>query len=244
MFAVIEFCELRNKFKRGKITSERIALPSGEVFFVVSVEKSFGKIPWKKLEKCLGILRQCVILPQGTTVPSDVEITPFTPDIFPQLLLMNSASDYILRHKREFISKSLTVFDETGIYTGYIEKLLHCFSNIKIVTKEREKYEKLSRYLMENYGFSLVMTSKESYQSDVIISHRCGAPVCFKGTVFSNEKKYFMNTKAFSGSEILLPDLYEKLRYDNIDTLQFASALYEKCAVAELKDLKYKDFGC
>lgn len=244
MFAVIEFGEVKNRFRRGKITSERIALPSGEVFFVVRTEKSFGKILWKKLERCLGILRQCVLLPEGVTMPSDISITEFVPDIFPRLLLINSATDYILSHRCDFAFRSLTVFDEMGIYMAYIEKLLPCFSNIKIVTYEMAEYEKLSRYLMEKYGFSLLLTDKEDANSDAIISHNCNMPLFYKGTVFTNENKHLMNAKVFSGSEIKLPDLYEKLRPDNTDTLQFASALYEKCDVSELKNLKYEDFGC
>ncbi len=244
MFAVIEFREKQNRFKRGKITSERIPLPSGDVFFVVRVEKSFGKVPWKKLERCLGILRQCVILPEGEAVPENVNMTVFTPDIFPRLLLINSAADYIARHRSGFLSRSLTVFDEKGIYTPYIENLLHCFSNIKIVTPVREEYEKLSRQLMENYGFSLLITDKETCSGDTVISHRCNIPVYFKGDIFTNEKKYLMNTKAFCGSDIILPEFYEMLRPQGVGRVLFASALYEKCSVTQLKDLKYEDFGC
>lgn len=244
MFAVIELKEPRNRLKRGKITSERIVLPEGDAFFVVRVEKSFGKVPWKKLEKCLGILRQCVILPEGVTVPKDVDITAFNPNIFPRMLLMNSAADYIMKHKSEFVSRSLTVFDEQGIYTGYIENLLRCFSNIKIVTEKTEEYEKLSRHLMETYGFSLVVTTKESYGSDALISHSCNVPVLFKGTVFTNEKKHLLNTKAFSGEGVILPETYENLRPEFVGRVLFASALYEKCGEKSLGDIKYEHFGC
>ncbi len=248
MFAVLQFAEpekkIRSFFTSPKIASERITLPSGGVYFVVTAEKHRGKIPWKKLESCLGILRRDVILPEGVTVPKYVNITAFTPNILPRLLLINSATEYIVMHKAHFLSKSLTVFDEYGIYVSCIESLLSIFSSIKIVTGQGEKYEELSHHLLKNYGFSLMVTDKESFDSDAVISHSCKVPVYFGGAVFTNEKKYLMNSRPLSGSEILLPDLYENLRPHNVGRLLFASALYEKCDAKELKDLKYEDFGC
>ncbi|MBQ7295636.1 MAG: hypothetical protein IJW86_05515 [Clostridia bacterium] len=248
MFAILQFTEpeskLSNIFGKVKIESERVNLPSGDSFFIVRAEKRRGKIPWKRLESCLGILRSDVILPDGVTVPEDVNITAFMPKLLPRFLLMNSSADYLVEHESDFIFGSLTVYDEMGIYLGYIERLLHCFSAIKIVTQKREVYEKLSCELLKKYGFSLMVTEKETFDSDAVISHCCNVPIYFGGTVFTNEKKYLMNTKAVSGSEILLPPLYENLRPHNVGRVLFASALYEKCAVAELKELKYEDFGC
>ena len=244
MFAVLQLSEPKNKLKRGRITSQRIALPSGGAFFVVSVEKSFGKIPWKKLEKSLGILRKDVLLPKGTLIPEGVNITAFSAQLFPRILLMNSAAEYIAKNKSDFIPGSLCIFDEMGIYLTYIERLMNCFSLIKIVTDKRAEYEGLSQQLLENYGLSLVISNKASACGDAVISHECRVPVWFNGTLFTNEKKHLMNTRAFSGSEICLPEFYEGLRPDNINKLLFASALYEKCGEKALANLTYENFGC
>ncbi len=244
MFAVIDIKEPRNTFRKGGITSERINLPSGDVFFVVSVEKSFGKVPWKKLERCLGILRQCVILPEGVQVPAGVNITPFEPDVLARLLLINSAADYITGHKKEFICRRLTVFDETGIYADYIEGLINCFGKIKIVTARKENYERLSRRLMETYGFSLLVTERDYTPGDVVISYRCNVPVYFTGTVFTAEKKNLMSKSCFCGKDITLPEEYESLRPPGVGRVLFACALYEKCGENLLGKLKYDSFGC
>ena len=244
MFAVIKLREPRRRFGRGTITSERITLPSGEAFFIVTVEKAFGRVPWKKLEGCLGILKRDVILPKEVAVPSNVGITEFVPDIFPGLLLMNSALYYIESHKNEFTSRSLTVFEDRGAYIDYIENLARCFATIKVVTQNSEEYEKLSLRLMEKYGFSLVITDKECFDSDVIIARSCDVPLYFAGTVFADKKKFMMNSAVFSGSDVVLPEPYEKLKPEGVGRVAFASALYEKCAQTQLQDLKYADFGC
>ena len=243
MFAILQISENNKILRQPKIQSQRFDLPSGDAFFTVTAEKHFGKTPWKKLENCLGILRKGMLLPDGATLPTGINITCFTPDILPRLMLMNSSADYISEHKSHFKGKTLTVFDERAICQSYIEKLLPCFSSIRIITDSPEKYKTLSQKLLENYGFSLILSKEESFHSDVIISHSCNVPIYFKGTVFTNESCSFMNGRVLYGSEINLPEAYESLRPEGIDRVLFASALYESCKENSLAEIRYKNFG-
>ena len=243
MFAILQISDNNTIFRQPKIQSQRFDLPSGDAFFTVTAEKHLGKVPWKKLEKCLGILRKGILLPDGATLPTGINITCFSPDILPRLLLMNSATHYITNHKESFIRKSLTIFDEKGIYQSYIEKLLPCFSSIRIVTDSPKKYTRLSEALLETYGFSLLLSKDEAGQSDVVISHAIKVPLYFEGIVFTNENRYLMNSEIFSGSEINLPEAYESLRPEGIDRVPFASALYESCKENSLAEIRYKNFG-
>ena len=244
MFAILQISENNTILRKPEIKSQRINLPSDDAFFIVTTDKHIGKIPWKKLERCLGILRHHILLPNNITIPDSINITAYTPEIFPDLLLMNSATDYIISHKQLFRSKSLAIFDRDGIYQSYIEKLLPCLKNIRVVTDKIDIYNSLSERLMSDYGFSLVVSDKDSFDCDAIISHSCDIPVYFSGTVFTDMKKYLMNAEVFSGSRIELPEEYENLRPENIDRIFFASALYEKCAEKNLGNLLYSDFDC
>lgn len=244
MFAILQISDNNTFLRQPKIQSQRFDLPSGDAFFTVTAEKHLGKIPWKKLEKCLGILKNNILVPDDIIIPKDIKITAFKGEIYPRLLLINSATEYITKHKLHFQSKSLTVFDEKAIYQSYIEKLLPCFKNIKIITGYPEAYEDLSCSLLENYGFSLIVSREEVYTDDVIITHKCQVPIYYEGTVFTNDRKYLMNSTVCSGSEIDLPYSYESLRPVNTDKILFSSALYEKCKERSLGKLQYKDFGC
>ena len=157
---------------------------------------------------------------------------------------MNSASDYIISHKQFFRSESLIIFDRDGIYQNHIEKLLPCLKNISVITDNKDTYDSVSKKLMVDYGFSLVVSEKDSLDCDAIISHECSLPVYYCGRVFTNNKKYLMNAEVLSGSEIRLPDEYEKLCLENIGRVLFASALYEYCSEKDLGKLRYTDFGC
>jgi hypothetical protein len=243
MFAILQISDSNTIFRKPKIQSQRINLPSGDAFFIVTADKHLGKIPWKSLEKCLGILKHNILLPDDITVPEGINITKFIPDILPRLILMNSTTDYITKHRLHFQNKSLTIFDEKAIYQSYIEKLLPCFCSIRIITDLPEKYSSLSRRLLENYGFSLIISTEESFNSDVVISHSCKAPIYFEGTIFTNEGNCMMNGRVFSGSEIDLPCLYKNLKPRNVGDMLFASALYESCNEKSLGKLQYKSFG-
>ncbi len=240
MFAVLHISKSNSIFHKLKIHSQRITLPNGTAFFIVIAENIRGRNSLKKLESCLGILKKDVILGSDIALPDNCGISIFTPDIFPRLLLINSAADKL----KNCHYKSLILYDEKGIYSDYAEKLINSFDRIRVVTPSPNKYNSVAVKLMENYGFSLEVSSAASFDSEVIISHNCNIPLYYSGSVFTNEKKYLMNAEVFSGSEISLPDFYENLRPENTDTLLFASALYEKCGVPELGKLKYKDFGC
>jgi hypothetical protein len=244
LFAILQVSDKNTIFSKPKIQSQRIDLPSGDVFFIVTTDKQMGRIPWKKLENCLGILRHCILLPEHITIPEGTDITAFAPDILPRIMLMNSTTDYIINRKQFFHQKNLTIFDKDGLYTSYIEKLLPYFNNIRIITDKINIYEALSEKLMTEYGFSLIVSDTENFDCDVVISQRCNVPLYFSGTVFAGEKKHLMNATVFSGSESTLPDEYENIRPNNIGRVLFASALYEKCGEKALCKLKYDNFCC
>ena len=244
MFAILQISENNTIMRKSEIKSQRINLPSGDAFFIVTTDRHMGKIPWKRLERCLGILHHCMLLPEDSTIPDGINITAFTPEILPKLLLMNSAADYIKNHKEIFRSKSIAVFDRDGIYQAHIQRLIPYLKNIRVITDKIDMYNSISEKLMSDYGFSLVVSDKDSYDCDAVISHCCKAPVYFSGTVFTNIKKYLMNAEVLSGCEIELPDEYENLRPENIGRVLFASVLYEKCGEKCLGKLRYKDFGC
>ena len=242
MFAILKTSENNKILRKPEIKCQRVNLPSGDAFFIVTTDKHRGKVPFKKLSDCLGILKKDIIPDDSISLPETSDITLFTPDIFPRLLLMNSAVDYITKHKSEFISKTLTISDEKGIYQNYIEKLLNTVSHIKIITTKPESYKTVSEILMKNYGFSLIVTNKETFESDVIISHKQKAPLYFKGTVFTNEPCSLLCGRVLTSKDISLPKEYENLNICNTDPLLFASALYEKCGCSDLTTLKYTRF--
>lgn len=240
MFAILQISKADSIFRKLRISSQRIILPNGETFFVVNAENIKGTASLKKLESCLGILKKDIVLCGDTPLPGGSKISVFTPDILPRLLLINSALD-ILKNRRY---KCLILYDEKGIYPHLLKLLTNSFDRIRVITPVPNIYSPVALELMASCGFSLEVSATADFDGDVIISDRLCVPLYYSGTVFTNEKKYLMNARVFSGSGIILPDFYENLRPKSINPLVFASALYEKCGVGELSKLKYKSFDC
>ena len=51
LFAILQFSVTNTILRASKIHSQRFNLSSCDAFFIVTTDKHFGKIPWKKLEK-------------------------------------------------------------------------------------------------------------------------------------------------------------------------------------------------
>lgn len=235
MFAIINVSQSNAVFRKVKICSQRFTLPNSDAFFTVTAEKSYSRVPWKKLENCMGILKKDVILTGDAVLPEYSGISEFTPDVFPYIVLVNTAIERLNNSRY----KSLIIFDEKAICMDYIQRFVNNFERIRVITPYVEKYTAVARILLENYGFSLEVSADPSYDSDVIISNSCDIPLYFSGKVFSNKRKFMMNAEVFSGGEIVLPEEYENIRPEGVDKFLFASALYEKCNISELGKLKY-----
>lgn len=245
MFAVLEFSEPerknRNIFHRAKIESQRITLPTGEVFFIVRAEKHRGKIPWKKIERCLGFLRDGVVLPEGITVPEGVGIKAFTPERLPLLMLFNSAVKHIKKERKTY--GRLCVVDEKGLFIPFAEKLILNFGEIKIITPCKDEYEGLSLLLLQKYGASLLITDKGKADGDVVISPRGEeVDITFSGVFYTLKNRRLLSGRVLCPKGQILPPLCDEMCPLGVDSLTFASALYEKCGVKELEKAEYETF--
>ncbi len=246
MFAVLQFMEpekkIRSFFTSAKIASERITLPSGGVYFIVTAEKRRGKIPWKKLERCLGVLREGVILPNGVSIPDGVNISVFTPEKLPEIMLFNTAVRNIKSEGK--IRGRLTVIDGKGLFIPYAQRIIRYFSEIKIITSFVEEYESVSALLFQKFGVSLLVTDEGKADGDVVISSDNNAvDITFSGALYTLEKRRLLSGRVLTASEPRFPLFIEKHCPEGVDRLVFASALYEKCGVAQAAEAEFDVVG-
>ncbi len=243
MFAVIEFTAAKRRFLgRNKIESERIALPGGEVFFIVKAEARRGRAPWKKLSQCLGFLREAVILPKGAAVPEGIDIKAFEPEKFPYAVLCNSAVKQIKKEKKT--GDRLCVVDEKGLFIPLAEELILNFGEVKVITPLVSDYEQLSRSLMEKYGAALLITDTGKADGDVVIlpDGEC-VPVTFSGELYCLKPRRLLSGRVLCPKGIALPPIFEKFCPEGVDKFLFAAALYEKCSIGELGEVECEGFS-
>ncbi|MBQ8503151.1 MAG: hypothetical protein IJ491_02615 [Clostridia bacterium] len=239
MFAVVMFKEKERSFlsffKKQKIMAERVNLPNGESFFVITAEKKGDKIPFKEILSFAGGLGNSLIFPSDFCFLPEWDYTPFEPKQLKKKMLFDSAVKHLEKTKLNPMEVSVCICDDEGIYSDEIHKLLKLAAKIHIVCHNKELYEKEIKEILFEYGISITLSSSFDARAtlcNVVISHESeNIPLFFDGTVFTNEKRPFLAQRCFGTQSIRLPFEYEKLRPPGVDKLTFASALYEKCGV-------------
>lgn len=239
MFAVVKLAQQEksfwSRFKRPKITSERVVLPNGECFFVITAEKKGDKVPFKEILSFSGNLRDSLIFENDFVFDSSWNYTPFVPADLRKKLLFDLAVRHLQKAKLNPAKTCICISDSEGLYRDSLEKMVSLAAKIHIITPDRSIYENEVKRLLFEYGVSVTLSG--SFDSvanncNVAVSHTSGdIPLTFSGIIFTNEKRPFINSSVFSVQSAELPFEYEKLRPSGVDKFIFASALYEKCKV-------------
>lgn len=245
MFAVLNFYDEKKSFyslfSGDRIKSERHSLINNQVFFTVDIKKRHGKIPWKKIENCLGILRQDVLLPFDIEIPHNININKFQPTKYPLIIFFSCAVKDIKANNK--IMNRLCILDEKGLFLPFVENLIPLFSEIKIVTPFTDEYEKLSHELFNKYGVALLITNQGKLNGDIVISPDSSkVDVTFSGTLYSLNKRHLLSGKVLCPKNLIVSPICKENCPEYIDSLIFSAALYEKCGITEVLDVEYERF--
>lgn len=247
MFAAVEFSHNKSRKapfmnkSKDEICSERIQLPELQSFFTVRVSCRKDKIPWQRIKNYLGVLAHRVVLPENIYPEEAADIRPLEAKALSRLILFNSACEDIFSAESE--KSSLYIYDSQGLFKEKIERLVMSFSQIIVVSRETEAYERKARELYEKYGVSLVVTQRASPGCGTAIDPEGSVPSYFSGRVYSLGRRQLLNARVISSDNIILPREYEAMRPGGIRAVDFASALYESCGVKELSELLYENFS-
>ena len=248
MFTALELSEENKKgfrslsrfFRKPKVEIEKIEPKNGKAFYICKAETRKGKIPWGEIEAVSTI--KAFLLPDCVTEKPPIEV--WKPKKLPQLMLFNSAVEYIREKALPPTKTQITVVDKEGHYVNLLKNMINLASQITVVTSD-ERYRNLSDDLLNDYGVSLIIREElggEKGENGFLFDYSGeSVPLSYKGTVFSREKKYLLNGKSLTPGGFDLPDEYEKLRIPKINKLHFASALFELCNVKELQSLKFNE---
>ncbi len=239
MFAVVKLVQQEksfwSRFKRPKITSERVSLPNGECFFIITAEKKGDKVPFKDILSVSGNLSDSLIFENDFVFDSSWNYTPFVPTDLRKRLLFDLAVRHLQKLKLNPAETGICICDSEGLYKDSLEKMVSLAAKIHIITPDRKIYESEVKRLLFEYGVSVTLSRSfdcVANNCNVAVSHTSGhIPLSFSGLIFTNEKRPFLNSRVFSVESADLPFDYEKLRPNGVDKFIFASALYEKCKV-------------
>lgn len=250
MFATVELYEEDRKrgifkkfFHKPKITFEKINLKNDECFYKMKVPYIKGEIPYDKLREFAFSLGEGMIFEKGARV-NENQMPVYKARYFPFLMLFNSAISLFSQSVFEAEKTSVTIFDQRGVLAGEIHRLVPFFSQICVVTYNRQKYSFTAEKMMKDYGLSLLVTDmgdKSVGESDVVIAFDSSSvPLYFKGLLITESERLFPFATVLVGKGIKCEKEYLSLCPDKIDCLQFVSALYEAAFQRELHFAEYE----
>lgn len=232
-------------FHKPRVQSEKVKEENCLEFYQINAEKYKGKIPWKEIEEAAGKLFAKGIFSLSVSPNASSKIKRYEGGIFLERVLFKSAVKTIEKMQLDALNVCVTVFDENAYLCDLVESLVYLCANIQIVTACVNEYEKLAEKLMSKYGISLYFLpsqSSEILKSTFIISHKSDLiPKLFKGVVFTNENRRFINATVIKGENISLPEKYRKYLPNGASQTQFACALYELCGAKEFSNALFED---
>ncbi len=231
MFAVVRFIEkersLKRLFTKLKVKSERVDLPSGGCFFIISAEKRKNKVPLDKIIRIAGNLRHSLIFPSDFDFTDNEKVKAYVPSALRERLLFDFAVKCISESGFEPSVCSVCLEDNRGVYVKVLHKLLPLAAKIQVVCADTDIYEAETERIFYEYGCSVILSEKfDSF------SRQCEVIIAYDG----DERPFLFGKYVFSKSiychvRIGLPWEYADLCPEGIDREIFASALYEKCNV-------------
>ena len=234
-------CDL---FREPLVRKQKIEVPGALPFYEISAKAYRGRCPWEAVENAAGALRSRMLLPPSIVPPEESGLLPFSPSVFCERLLFNTAVRSIEKMRLDPCRVSVTLFDENAYLVDLVQSLVPLAFQIRVVTACVAAYETLGEYLLEKFGISLVVSARsdDSVLSSTFIISAPGknVPLVFPGILFTNRKERMMNAVVMTGEGFDLPQKYAPLLPEKIDPLTFAGALYELCGADELGKLRYK----
>ena len=248
MFTVVElteekrmsFFDLARIFRRSKAEITETDIGNGKSFYVCRAEVRKGKIPFEEIEKASP--SKIFLLPTDVTEKAQIKV--FVPKQLPQIMLFNSAVEYIKEKSLPPTKTQITIIDREGIYVDKFKEIIKLASHLTVITTDK-RYRNLSDELLSAFGLSLIIR-KEFYddkaENQFLFDYNAESiPLSYKGTAFSREKKHLLNGKTLTPGGFDLPSEYEKLWRKNTDKMQFASALFELSNVSDLQNLRFNE---
>lgn len=236
---------LYDLFHPPQVTNEKISVDGAFPFYKINAKIYRGIIPWNTIEAVSGKLKKRAILPIGTSPDENCGIEAFDPKVLPERILFNSAVKTLQKMALDPTQVFVSIIDENAYLVDLVESLVHLACRIQVITNCTGDYEQLASRLLNVYGLSLIVSGRidnSVLTSTVIISAKAApVPLIFKGLLFTNERKKFMNATVLIGDGITLPEKFENVIPNSIDKLTFASALYELCSADELGKLRYNN---
>lgn len=238
MFVVLRIInaeENRIKRKQRKIIANSQVVPhstdKGLPFFTLDVLEGKKGIDWESVSEKCGRYSSRIVAPRTVTLPEIKNLRRFISRSAVPMLIFNTALKEINKAKLPPDKISITLTDRNAVMSSSVCRLLPFASLVRVITTRPERYASACIKAMEDFGATLII--RPSYEpvssTDVVIC--CDGvvtPAMENSLVFTDSRKSGGKVR-FCGSGLELLPVHREIIPENIDSVDFAGALFELC---------------
>lgn len=190
-----------------------------------------GSVPFKKLAKILGVQKRNIVCSEDIALPQELGFKRYVPQALYMRLAENAAVSYLM--KEQGSEKNVGLYDLTGRHCDSLSFLLPYCKNIYVVTENLSLYMELSAKLLEEYGAPITITKNPGklYDCDVVIAPqkiKKALPLKTGARLYTGfAPAVNQSGVVYKSFKTVLPEIYQKLKPEGIDSTYFAAVLYE-----------------
>ena len=220
---------------------EKVAVRGGAFYYKVttSVDKS-GIADLSFLPHTIGAAAQRIVFCGAYRQPLSAPLHLFVPHIFPTLLFVNTACDFLQANRERFANAEIGILDPDAQFQTAVHRFVPFAKSVSIYCKNPLQYTSVQNEILSSTGLSVIVcdTANVLNNCTVLLSPYFKTTDGKRGTltVLRGGKT------VLAGEGIELPVEYEARRPADTDRFLYASALYECCNVLDLRDLRYTTF--
>lgn len=218
------FEKMFGAFIKDEYNLSTIPVFKGAPFYLLDANVGKKGIDWEKVVLYVGKCASRLVVNGKNEIPDNMNIGIYKSEKLYDKIIKNTFLEIIKNNTDKRNLLNISIFDEQGRYTEFIEKLSQYSFSITIATGNKEKYLDVCDKIQENTGMCPVLTN-DFVDKDVKINTDTNVM-----TVKTNRELVNIS----SGENFSVPSIYESLLPDGVSEYDFYSALYELCGVFSL----------
>lgn len=214
----------------------RVPLRGGAFFYTVECfADKRGNADLSSLPDLVGGCAQRILL-QDVKIPILPPLQIFDPVLYPQILFLNTAVDFLETLPESPHARTLGFVDPEARLQNAIVPFVRQAKTVKIFTDFPKRYDGLAKEILADWGLSVIVSSCADVLRDCTVLLM---PFLKTENGIGGVLQYGMPKVCYAGDGCVLPAEFEARRPQGVDSVLFASALYELCNQKDLDNLRY-----
>lgn len=214
----------------------RVPLRGGAFFYTAECfADKRGNADLSVLPDLVGGCAQRILL-QDTKIPILPPLQIFEPVLYPQILFLNTAIDFLCALPDAPHLRTLGFVDPEARLQKTIVPFVRQAKTVKIFTDFPKRYDELAKEILADWGLSVIVSACADVLRDCNVLL---APFLKTENGLGGVLQYGIPKVCYAGDGCVLPAEFEARRPQGVAADVFASALYELCNQKELENLRY-----